>query len=101
MATQLNFDQLKQELDRAQISTAAFVAEFNKLKASGGDVNGLLRAMDIALDGVKNRSRDINSTFGDLVTTLKNIVSEIGKSDSATKDATKAYRGLVLSLIHI
>ena len=76
MATQLNFDQLKQELDRAQISTAAFVAEFNKLKASGKDVNKLLQAMDATLDGVKSKGQDINSTFGDLVTTLKNITSE-------------------------
>lgn len=95
MATQLNFDQLKQELDKAQISTAAFVAEFNKLKASGGDVNKLLQVMDATLDGVKSKGEDINSTFGDLVTTLKNITSEFSKSDSATKDVTKSYKGLV------
>lgn len=95
MATQLNFDQLKQELDRAQISTAAFVAEFNKLKASGKDVNKLLQAMDATLDGVKSKGQDINSTFGDLVTTLKNITSEFSNSNSAAKDVTKSYRGLV------
>ena len=95
MATQLNFDQLKQELDRAQISTAAFVAEFNKLKASGKDVNKLLQAMDATLDGVKSKGQDINSTFGDLVTTLKNITSEFSNSNSAAKDVTKSYKGLV------
>lgn len=95
MAQQLNFDQLKAQIEAAGLSTTAFVTEFNRLRAAGADVNNLLRTMDATLDGIQDRGKDISSTFGDLVTTLKNITSEFSNSDSAAKDVTKSYRGLV------
>jgi hypothetical protein len=95
MAQQLNFDQLKAQIEAAGLSTAAFVTEFNRLRASGADVNNLLRTMDATLDGIQDRGRDIGTTFGGLVTTLKNITSEFSNSDSAVKDVTKSYKGLV------
>jgi hypothetical protein len=95
MAQQLNFDQLKAQIEAAGLSTAAFVTEFNRLRASGADVNNLLRTMDATLDGIQDRGRDIGTTFGGLVTTLKNITSEFSNSDSAIKDVTKSYKGLV------
>ena len=95
MATQLNFDQLKAQIEDAGLSTAAFVTEFNRLRASGADVNSLLRTMNATLDGIQDKGRDIGTTFGSLVTTLKNITSEFSNSDSAAKDVTKSYKGLV------
>ena len=47
------------------------------------------------LRGLQDEVDDLSMSFRDMSTTLANIVGEISKSDSATKNATKAYKGLV------
>jgi hypothetical protein len=94
MASQLNFDQLKAQIEKAGLSTAAFEAEFNKLKNTGGDVNNLLRTMDATLDGIQDRSREIVGTFTDLSAQLKANLAELGKTNSALSVSKKAYQGI-------
>lgn len=67
-----------------------------KLGKKGIDVistNNLQQA-EIILKGLTAEAESLSTTFGDITTTLKNIVSEISKGDSAVKDTTKAYKGL-------
>jgi len=47
------------------------------------------------LRGLQEEADDLATSFGDMASTLANIVGELNKSDTATKSATKAYRGLV------
>jgi len=54
-----------------------------------------LQQAEIILKGLQAEVDDLSTSFGDMATTLATIVGELSKSDSATKSATKAYRGLV------
>jgi hypothetical protein len=54
-----------------------------------------LQQAEVILKGLQAEVSELGTSFGDLTDTLKNIVSEMSKSDSATKDVVKSYRGLV------
>ena len=94
MATQLNFDQLKAQIENAGLSTAAFEAEFNKLKNTGGDVNNLLKTMNATLTGIQDTGQDIVGTFTDLSAQLKANLAELGKTNSALSISKKSYQGI-------
>jgi hypothetical protein len=77
-------------------------AQIESLKQQLGGKDGInvVNITDLAtaqtlLRGLQDEADDLARSFGDMASTLANIVGELSKSDTATKSATKAYRGLV------
>jgi hypothetical protein len=77
-------------------------AQIESLKQQLGGKDGInvVNITDLAtaqtlLRGLQDEAADLASSFGDMASTLANIVGELSKSDTATKSATKAYKGLV------
>jgi len=91
---QLDFNTLKKQIEDAGLSAAAFEAEFNKLKNTGGDVNKLLKTMNATLDGIQDTGQDIVGTFTDLSAQLRANLAELGKTNSALSVSKKAYQGI-------
>jgi len=83
-----------QDIDKLNKQIADLRAQLGKKMETPFDAKDLVKAQE-ALKGLEATAESVHSTFGDLTATLKNIISEISKSDSATKDATKSYRGLI------
>ena len=85
----------QQELDKIK-------AQIEGLKQQLGGKDGIdvVNIKDLAtaktlLRGLQDEADDLARSFGDMASTLANIVGELSKSDTATKSATKAYKGLV------
>lgn len=91
---QLDFNTLKKQIEDAGLSTAAFEAEFTKLKNTGGDVNKLLKTMNATLDGIQDTGQGIVGTFTDLSAQLRANLAELGKTNSALSVSKKAYQGI-------
>lgn len=84
---QPTLDQLKKEID-------SLTKQLGKTGINLINIKTLEEANTV-LKGLKTEVSELTGNFGDLTTTLKNIVSEISRGDTATKDATKSYKGLV------
>jgi hypothetical protein len=85
----------QQELDQIK-------AQIEKLKQQLGGKDGIdvVNIKDLAtaktlLRGLQEEADDLAASFGDMASTLASIVGELSKSDTATKSATKSYKGLV------
>ena len=75
--------------------------QINKLTAKLGR-NGIdvistnnLQQAELIIKGLQSEVDDLNTSFGDMASTLASIVGELSKSDTATKSATKSYKGLL------
>jgi hypothetical protein len=89
------YTDLLNQIKAAQGETKAFEEAFKKITGPGREMDKLLKSMETQLKGLHTEAQELSSSFGDMAATLANIVGEISKSDSATKSATKAYRGLL------
>ena len=85
----------QQELDQIK-------AQIEKLKQQLGGKDGIdvVNIKDLAtaktlLRGLQEEADDLATSFGDMASTLASIVGELSKSDTATKSATKSYKGLL------
>lgn len=91
---QLDFNTLKKQIENAGLSAAAFEAEFNKIKNTGGDVNRVLKTMQATVDGIQDTGQEILGTFTDLSAQLRANLAELGKTNSALSVSKKAYQGI-------
>lgn len=91
---QLNFNDLKRQIEDAGLSASAFEAEFRRINAAGGDITKLLKTMQATLDGIQDTSQDIAGTFADLSAQLRANLAELGKTNSALSISKKAYQGI-------
>jgi len=84
----------QQELDQIKAQIESLKQQLNKTGLDVINITDLDTAKTL-LRGLQDEAADLASSFGDMASTLANIVGELSKSDTATKSATKAYKGLV------
>jgi chromosome segregation ATPase len=89
------YNDLIKQLKAARGETKLFEEAFKKITGPGREMDNLLKDMEIQLKGLHVEAEELNSSFGDMASTLANIVGELSKSDTATKSATKSYKGLL------
>jgi hypothetical protein len=88
MAQQQSLDQIKAQIENL------------KQQLGGKDGIDVVNIRDLAtaqtlLRGLQDEADDLATSFGDMATTLANIVSELSKSETAVKSGTRAYKGLL------
>lgn len=84
----------QQELDQIKAQIESLKQQLGKTGLDVINITDLDTARTL-LRGLQDEADDLSTSFEDMATTLANIVSELSKSDTATKSATKAYKGLV------
>ena len=89
------YTDLLNQIKGLQGDTKLFEEAFKKVTGPGREMDNLLREMRIHLKGLHVEANELSSSFGDMASTLASIVGELSKSDTATKTATKSYKGLL------
>lgn len=84
----------QQELDQIKARIESLKQELGKKGIDVINIKDLDTAKTL-LRGLEDEADGLSMTFGDISTTLANIVSELSRSDTATKSATRAYKGLL------
>ncbi len=84
----------QQSLDQIKAQIESLKQQLGKTGLDVVNITDLTTAQTL-LRGLQDEADDLARSFGDMASTLANIVGELNKSDTATKSATKAYKGLV------
>ena len=84
----------QQLLDQTKAQIESLKQQLGKTGLDVVNITDLTTAQTL-LRGLQDEADDLARSFGDMASTLANIVGELSKSDTATKSATKAYKGLV------
>jgi hypothetical protein len=84
----------QQSLDQIKAQIESLKQQLGKTGLDVVNITDLTTAQTL-LRGLQDEAADLATSFGDMASTLANIVGELSKSDTATKSATKAYKGLV------
>ena len=92
--SQDKFDALKRQIQAANGETKAFEESFDKINKSGGDLNALFKSMRVQVKGLEAEAQGLYGTFTDITRALRDNLAEMKKSESATGQSIKAYRGL-------
>jgi hypothetical protein len=84
----------QQSLDQIKAQIESLKQQLGKTGLDVVNITDLTTAQTL-LRGLQDEAADLATSFGDMASILANIVGELSKSDTATKSATKAYKGLV------
>ena len=84
----------QQLLDQTKAQIESLKQQLGKTGLDVVNITDLTTAQTL-LRGLQDEADDLATSFGDMASTLASIVGELSKSDTATKSATKSYKGLV------